>query len=213
MLFGKEYTGKQFNEIMKDTKFYKFTNATEKHNGFQYATGLNIDTEPFNTTLPCIGGIFFTDLRHAHLWVKQNVYFRIVTIRDYARVAFEKNKYKTDRIILGERQLIHDEEENEISKHLKEMSIDEAKLIKKDPTHLKNIKQTEELCLMALRLNPHVFQYVKEQTPVICSLAIKLYAPNIIYVKEQSEELCWNVLKTNAYYIRDIKKPTEEMSI
>jgi len=38
-------TGIEFKQLYPNTLFYKLTNETENHNGFQFKTGLNIDTE------------------------------------------------------------------------------------------------------------------------------------------------------------------------
>jgi len=45
---GKEITGKEFNEMFKNTPMYKFTNSEEIHFGYQYTDGLNIDPNEFD---------------------------------------------------------------------------------------------------------------------------------------------------------------------
>ena len=112
---GKVYIGKLFNKIFKNNIFVKLTNMAEIHNGFQFIEGLNVDVIPFNPTNSCTaGGIYFTEFDKIELWIdyddnnKTNVnshmyYCRTVTIPDDAQVYIEKDKVKTDKIILGSR--------------------------------------------------------------------------------------------------------------
>jgi hypothetical protein len=105
-------TGKQFNEQYKDYKFVKFTNEIEKHNRFRFKTGLNFDHLEFNPVGQCRpGGIYFTDYNKRTMWLeyggKKMHWTRNVTIPDRAQVYVENNKFKADKLILSERQLIY----------------------------------------------------------------------------------------------------------
>jgi hypothetical protein len=61
-LFGKVLPGKEFNKLNKGKQLIKLTNIEENHNGFQFNTGLNIDTVPFNPSGDCKpGGIYFCE--------------------------------------------------------------------------------------------------------------------------------------------------------
>jgi len=221
----KEYTGKEFNEIMKDKKFYKFTKDHEIHNGFQFTTGLNINNEKYSALLSCQAGLYFSDLENAHKWVQGHTYYRIVIIPDNARVSFERDKYKADRFILGERQLI--ESCNEITEYLASQLIprflkyatnltDEMKMsmIRNDPYNLFYIEdQTEELCLFAINMNPRIFNVIKEQTPLLCFEAVKGYARNLQYVKQQTLKICSEAVKRDWYCLKYAKFQTPEMCL
>jgi hypothetical protein len=106
----EEMTGEMFCTLFPDLskKLVKLTNETECHNGFQFKTGLNEDTIPFNPTGECEpGGIYFTDIGNMPEWLeygnKQMKYCRTVTLPPDCRVYVEENKFKADKIILGER--------------------------------------------------------------------------------------------------------------
>lgn len=79
------YTGEEFNDKFRNAIFLKLTNSIENHNGFQYQTGLNIDTVPFNPLGKCCaGGIYFCSLDKLPMWINYNksdmVYARCVSI-------------------------------------------------------------------------------------------------------------------------------------
>ena len=105
-----EMTGKEFCTYFPNLskKLVKLTNIRECHHGFQFETGLNVDTIPFNPTGECEpGGIYFTDIGNMPEWLeygnKQMKYCRTVTLPPDCRVYVEENKFKADKIILGER--------------------------------------------------------------------------------------------------------------
>jgi hypothetical protein len=81
------------------------------------------------------------------------------------------------------------------------------------PKDIRDIEQTEELCLIAVKSNANVLQFVTNQTNAICMEAINQYAPAFKYVIEQTEELCWQALKWDPSLIVLIKEPTEEMAM
>ena len=94
-------------------RLVKLTNATECHHGFQFKTGLNEDTIPFNPYNECEpGGIYFTDIDNIAKWLNYGTddmkYCRVVTLEPYSRVYIEHDKFKADRFILGERIEIKD---------------------------------------------------------------------------------------------------------
>ena len=84
-------------------KYYKILNEKENHKGFQYKTGLNVDTIPFNPTGDCQpGGLYFA--RENILgFLKYGVWLREVTLPEDAQVYENGGKWKADKIILGER--------------------------------------------------------------------------------------------------------------
>ena len=105
------FNGKQFNHKYQGQTFIKLTKQSEIHNRYQFQTGLNIDPIPFNPSGQCQpGGIYFCQINQLSLWLDYSdsrmFYVRSVTIPDDAQVWVETNKFKTDRMILGERMEI-----------------------------------------------------------------------------------------------------------
>lgn len=87
-----------------------------------------------------------------HLWLNYNgqpmMYARLVTIHDSSQVWVESNKFKADKIILGDRQLISDLD------------------IWRDVTY----------CLATVKQYDPALKYVSTQTPEICRAAIQQHA-------------------------------------
>lgn len=143
---GKTYSGKEFNERCKE-EIFKLTSNTENHNGFQYVTGLNVDTKPFSPMGKCsAGGLYFTTRsfipEYWQYWMGNviitMVYARSVTVPDDALVYVERQKYKANKIILGERQLLyHLLSENDKSYYLSKCS---SRYIANDDPMLDNVE-------------------------------------------------------------------------
>ena len=113
--YGKEISGEKFCKLFPNLseKLVKLTNEKENHNGFQFKTGLNEDTIPFNPTDECKkGGIYFTDINNISNWLYYNgdvmKYCRPVTLPSDCRVYVERGKIKADKIILDDRVEIKD---------------------------------------------------------------------------------------------------------
>ena len=90
-------------------KYYKITNESENHYGFQFRTGLNVDTKPFNPSGDCEpGGIYFAR-EDILTFLSYGVWLREVTIPEDAMV-YENpgnpKKWKADRVMLGKRERI-----------------------------------------------------------------------------------------------------------
>jgi hypothetical protein len=103
---GCVFTGKQFKQLIGDRKLYKFTNENEQHQGMKYKTGENKDVLKFNPTGECsMGGLYFTEEKHANYWGRGNSWCRRVSLSDDALIYVENKKFKADKIILGERSL------------------------------------------------------------------------------------------------------------
>jgi hypothetical protein len=86
--------------------YYKITNETENHYGYQYKDGLNVLEEPFDETLKCgKGGLYFTTSEFIHLFHDYGYNLRIVELpndENFKMVAF-KDKFKANMIILKEK--------------------------------------------------------------------------------------------------------------
>ena len=184
------FNGKTFNEKYLDQILVKLTNQLENHNGYQFQTGLNIDSITFKPKGECQpGGIYFCQLKHLPLWVnysnKQMFYVRFVTIPDDALVWIERDKFKADRLILVERLEIGDLE------------------VWKDPAY----------CLTAVKNNNYAFKYVKEQTEEINLAAVKKDGRVLKYVLEQTEKINLAAVKTNGYALEYVLEQTPQICL
>ena len=186
LILHREYTGMEFNEYhkQKNTKFYKFLNNDLTHYGFKYQLGVNIDTEQFNPTRECSkGGFYFcTESDYHFYFYKYGTKLASIEIPDDARVYVEKNKFKSDKIIIKEIRDFIDVDNNVW-----------INMIYKDGRALQYVKEellTEELCMLAVRQNGLVLEFVKKQTSKICKLAVRQDAYALQYVINQNEKVC-----------------------
>jgi hypothetical protein len=154
-------TGLEFNERFPTTIFVKLTNENENHNGYQFNTGLNTDTQNFDPTGECKkGGIYFCEDNKIGMWLHYNktlcVNYRQVNIPDDAKVYIESNKFKTDKIILLEKQ---------------------------------EIWTDEKRCKMAVTQDWRTLEYVEVQTDEICKIAIKQDFSATRYMRHHNRRL------------------------
>ena len=113
-MIGDVLSGKEFNKKYNGTVFVKLIKKSKNHNGYHYKTGKNKlgKKETFNPTSSCSpGGLYFTKLSKLTKWLDYDdyepmYYCSIVTIPKNARVYIEKDKFKTDKFILGKFKLI-----------------------------------------------------------------------------------------------------------
>ena len=93
--------------MKKNPVYLKLTNATEIHNGFTFKTGLNTDTNEFNSDPKddCGPyGLYFTDVTQYAKWLASDIsYVREVTLPKGERKVTLNCKYRAHRIILGSR--------------------------------------------------------------------------------------------------------------
>ena len=93
------------------TQYFKITNETENHNGFQYQDGLNVLIEEFNndpTASCCAGGFYFTTKEHIHKFYYFGVNLRVIELPtedpDFQMVSDPQNdKFRANKIILKEK--------------------------------------------------------------------------------------------------------------
>ena len=187
---NKLLTGKDFNQHYQTNKFVKLTNELENHNNYQFKTGLNVDSIPFNPLGECQpGGIYFCSFKKIPMWLyytnKPMVYVRLVTIPDDAFVWIEEDKFKADRMILSKRQKIADLEE----------------------------WKDESYCLEAVKQHYMALQYVIEQTPELCLAAVRKNGCALGYVKQQTLELCLEAVKQNGMALRYVIEQTPEIKL
>jgi hypothetical protein len=93
----------------RNRKYFKVLNEKECHNGFQYKTGLNVDTKPFNGNSEiscCSGGLYFAPAESIFAFLEYGPWVREVIIPEDANVVkdpYEPEKYRADKLILGKR--------------------------------------------------------------------------------------------------------------
>ena len=221
-------TGEQFNKTYKNRKFVKLTNLFENHNGYQFQTGLNIDSIPFNPYGECqSGGIYFCEFGKLPMWLKYGsklmYYARVVSIPNSARVYREKNKWKADRLILGERKKIEElkiwndqnccalafEQNRNILQYLQTDCLCLA-AVKIDPYIIKDVRnQTPDICLEAVKGNWWALKYVKVQTPEICIEAVRQNGLALQYVNVQTIEICIEAVRQNGLALQYVKSQTD----
>ena len=98
---------------LPEGRFFKVTNKEEVHYGMKYKTGLNVDVIPFSPWGVCRpGGLYFVHydgLENVPLNGTPHAYWiREVKFPPDVNIYQEKGKYKADKIILEERELLSD---------------------------------------------------------------------------------------------------------
>ncbi len=202
--------GKIFNLKYKNKNFVKLTNETENRNGYQFKNGLNVDCVPFNPTENCkSGGIYFCQIEDLHKWLYYDnspmFYVRSVIIPDDSLIYIERNKFKTDQLILGEKKPIADLD----IWHNIEFCLSS---IRQDYRTLQYIsKQTDSIKLMACKLNGYALMYIPEQTLEIKLAAVKNNGFSIGLIKDQTLEICLAAVKNNGLSLEFVIDQTEEI--
>jgi len=94
--------------------YFKITNETENHNGFQYEDGLNILDKKFdeNPDNHCsVGGLYFATIDHIHEFFHYGIYLRVIELplgdSDFKMVK-DENKFRANKIILKDKYLLSD---------------------------------------------------------------------------------------------------------
>jgi hypothetical protein len=208
---GKVLSGREFNSIFKGRMFVKLTNDKEVHNGFKYETGLNVDNVPFNPTGECkAGGIYFCELEMVGVWLKyrgmQMVYLRNVDVPNEANVYVENYKYKADRLILGQRELICDV----IGQQKCMIAIEKGSL---SLQHVDKQMQTEIICLLAVKRDGMSLKYVQEQTESICLAAVRKNGQALRYVEEQTKEICKEAVREDGWALKYVGNQTLDICL
>ena len=97
--------------MFRTTQYFRLTNEEERHRGFQYKDGLNVDTNKFHPYGQCKqGGLYF--FSREEIWKYPSYiggadkvhWVREVTLPDDAEVHLEDGKRKADRFVLGPRR-------------------------------------------------------------------------------------------------------------
>lgn len=178
-------SGKKFNELYKNNTFCKMLNDDLKHFKYKYKHGENIDINNFYSYDACSeGGLYFCDVNELYRYIlSYGSLFSYVKIPNDAEVYIEKNKFKSNKIILQKIQHICELRELKDSNYV-------LNLIKKNPMSLKYIdEQTKEICDLAISLDPFSIQFIKNQTKELCELAISKDLRTIAHIKNKTREI------------------------
>lgn len=238
---GKEYSGVEFNEIHKNTKFYKFLNDNLTHFDFTYKEELNVDTVLFNPNDSCSsGGLYFCEESNCHhFWRNYGKKVAIIKIPDNAQVYTEEFKFKADRLYIEEiidiEMMPNDfwfnifQHDNLALQHITKPCVDSDSLIKdlckikvqKNGLLIQYIKEssgllTKELCELAVKQNGLALQYVKDKnlmTTELCTLAVQQDGFALQYVDKDlmTIELCKLAVQQNGSALQFINDQTEEL--
>jgi hypothetical protein len=172
----------------KSGPWYKLLNANLKHFGVEYKEGLNVDPVPFDPTGECQpGGLYFTHFDFV-AYCRQNMnwtYIANVTLPEDARVYIEPcgRKLKADRIVLSN---IRPLSEFLATVHGNTLQL----MVEENPWLLEHItKQTEWMCLTAVRSRGYLLQFVQQQTDEIRMAAVKQDPWALKWADKPSSEL------------------------
>jgi hypothetical protein len=227
-------TGKKFKEKYKNEIFVKLTNETENHNGFQFHTGLNIDTNKFDSVKSYGLGLFFCEISKLSVWLSyisnnSMYYIRYVTLPDDSQVfdCVGSDSFKADKFILSERKLISELDEwNDDDYCLKSFKQNKCTL-----QYIKNVtydmylvavgvhgslikfvkNQTSEICVAALRRDGLALQYIILQTPELCKIAVGQNGLALQYIILQTPELCKIAVGQNGLALQYVTSQTSEL--
>ena len=180
----KEITGKEFNQMFGNTPMYKFTNLKERHRGYQYVDGLNIDPNEFDISGECSkGGLYFTSEKYIGKWIYGHTYVRNVTIPDDAIICCYETKFKANKIIVGTRSKICDS----------------------------NIFTSEEIQRLAVQKNCFAVAFIENPSEEVQRLAVQQNGNAIKHIKDPSEEVQRLAVQQNSNAIKHIKEPSDEV--
>jgi hypothetical protein len=197
----KEITGERLNSY--NVKFYTFVDENKHNCWLKYDIGEIIDPYEFNSTSRLLGEIYFTTFEYIFEYFKFG-YFCEIEITNDTRCYIENNKIKSDKIIIT--KMIH-------IKDLNDSLL--LKCVKKQWNILYYIKQTEEICLEAIKTYGIALKFVEKHliTDEICLEAVKQNGLALEYVEKQTEEICIEAIKQNLFALLYVKNKTEEFCL
>lgn len=220
-------SGADFNKIYDGIKFYKFLPNDLMFYNYQYELGLNSNVLSFDSTGKYVkGGLYFCDGSKCHLfWQSYGKKLAIVEIPNDAQVYVEKDKFKSDKLIITNIVNFFDVADDfwiNILQHnglafeyIKDQSEEICKYaIQKNQWLLEYVQDqflTEELCKLAVQENGIILQLVKNQTYDICNLAVQHNGMALKYVQDQflTEELCKLAIKQDYRSLEYVKESSD----
>lgn len=215
---GETISGYEFNKLFNGETFIKMLNFWQLHDGLCYKTGLNMVINDFNLKKECEDGIYFCHLYQSPLWMFYSdefgrikwYWYANVTVPNDAQIHIEKDKFKVDKIILGEMMFIDNLilPENIYLHH-----------INKHPNIVKCIPlstlKSKGFFVNAIQVNPSVLKYASnyiKNEHTLCDLGVNSayidamkkngsllkFVPNNI----MTHELCIMAIKQNGLSLK-----------
>jgi hypothetical protein len=87
-------------------EYFKIFKESDKHHGFQYHDGVNVDDE-FNEKPNCGNGMFFTTRENIHIFYEYGTYIRkVIPLGKVVKVG--SDKFKTNKLELKKRYWLGD---------------------------------------------------------------------------------------------------------
>ncbi len=225
-------SGADFKKNFGKEKFVKLTNADEIHYGHEYKTGLNEDYLDFNPNGYCSsGGLYFTTLYYASLYMGGNMYYREVTLLEDSDVYVEDRKFKTKKFILSDRKEISELWNDEYffmaavqqngralqfaKKQTPEICMAAAQQDGRALKYVKPIFRTPEICMAAVQQNGHALQFVEPifRTPEICMAAMQENGRALYYVKKQTPEICMAAVQQDGCALQSVEPIFDTLEI
>ena len=96
---------------------------------------------------------------------------------------------------------------------LKQKANIDFKILRSNGLELQHIKQTFELCKVAVRQNGFALEFVVDQTEELCLIAVKQSGYALQFVKEQTELVCFTAIDQNKYAIQFVDKKFVDVHI
>lgn len=91
-------------------------------------------------------------------------------------------------------------------------TLDQSKsVIDKDPSSIRFMPQTFNVCMYALEKDASVIRFIKYPTIEMINFSIEKDISNFLLLNEQPEEICWDLLRRDVKNIKYILKPTISM--
>lgn len=197
---NKIISGKEFNKKFGDIKLYKFTNKDEKHHGFQYKDGLNLDTKNFTNYG---NGLHFTTQYHYHDYINFGENLREIGVPNNAQVyIIDRRTIKADMIILGKKIVWYED-----TYHAKHIITNNPKAL----AYIPRDKLKEELCQIVYKKCfdiPQLIKYLPStyKTHELCKLAIRKDTSLLHHIPydKRTEDIYIIAIKQNVSILKSI---------
>ena len=215
-------SGKYFNEIYDGINFYKFLNNDLKHYGMIYKEGLNKDILPFTPTRDCTkGGLYFCEESCCYLfWQRYGTKLAVIKIPDDAKVYVERDKFKSDKIIIEhiiEFKNVRDSfwvnilwKNGLALQYIKQQTLELCVIgINQNIDALQYINsefQTYAFARTAVQINGQALKYITNQTEDLCILAVQHFGKALVYVKTQTMQICMEAIQQNYSALEHVNK-------
>jgi len=207
-------TPEELLNIYPDGEFYRLTNEEELHKKILYKTGINTDILPFNPKGECEpGGMYFFHISQLHMYKKycsDIEFIRKVSFTENSKIYVERDKFKTNEFVLGEREIFDEQKYivDWINKSEERCKI----VVQQNGISLRYIhNQTDELCRLAVQQDGYALQFVKNKTDELYKLAVQQDGNALRFIENQTDELCRLAAQKNCFALQFVENKTDEL--